>query len=170
MECLWRQKWSQLDGVGALIVSPTRELALQTYDVLRQVGCKHDFSAALIIGGTVRKTFCIFSIDFINFLETFQDFQFEKERICRTNIVVCTPGRILQHMDENPMFCCDNLQILGDTHMTSSFDYLSIIFSVSVLDEADRILDMGFKNQINAMVQNLPANRQTLLFSATQTK
>lgn len=39
-----------------------------------------------------------------------------------------------------------------------------------VIDEADRILDMGFKSQINAIMENLPETRQTLLFSATQTK
>lgn len=41
---------------------------------------------------------------------------------------------------------------------------------VSVLDEADRILDMGFQQQLNAIIENLPIERQTLLFSATQTK
>ena len=41
---------------------------------------------------------------------------------------------------------------------------------VAVLDEADRILDMGFAQAMNAIVENLPSERQTLLFSATQTK
>lgn len=45
------------------------------------------------------------------------------------NIIICTPGRLLQHMDENETFLCDQLQIL-------------------VIDEADRILDMGFKRQV----------------------
>ena len=49
--------------------------------------------------------------------------------------------------------------------------YISISHILSVLDEADKILDMGFKKQINAVVENLPRiGRQTLLFSATQTK
>uniref|UniRef100_A0A915K3S3 ATP-dependent RNA helicase n=1 Tax=Romanomermis culicivorax TaxID=13658 RepID=A0A915K3S3_ROMCU len=52
LERLWANKWTQMDGLGALIISPTRELALQTYEVLCKVGCKHDLSAALIIGGT----------------------------------------------------------------------------------------------------------------------
>ncbi|CAH1799746.1 unnamed protein product, partial [Owenia fusiformis] len=38
LECLWRQKWSSNDGLGALIISPTRELAYQTFEVLRKVG------------------------------------------------------------------------------------------------------------------------------------
>ncbi|VDK72218.1 unnamed protein product [Gongylonema pulchrum] len=67
------------------------------------------------------------------------------------NIIVCTPGRLLQHMDENSTFSCDHIQIL-------------------VIDEADRILDLGFSKQMNAILENLPLERQTLLFSATQTK
>lgn len=44
------------------------------------------------------------------------------------------------------------------------------VFIMTVLDEADRILDMGFADTLNAIVENLPKTRQTLLFSATQTK
>ena len=54
-------------------------------------------------------------------------------------------------MDETPNFDCGNLKIL-------------------VLDEADRILDLGFKTAMNAIIENLPVDRQTLLYSATQTK
>lgn len=66
-------------------------------------------------------------------------------------MVICTPGRLLQHMDENPLFNCSTMQIL-------------------VLDEADRCLDLGFETTMNAIIENLPPERQTLLFSATQTK
>ncbi|XP_064208497.1 probable ATP-dependent RNA helicase DDX10 isoform X2 [Anguilla rostrata] len=131
LECLYRQQWMAEDGLGALIISPTRELAYQTFEVLRKVGKNHEFSAGLIIGG--------------------KDLQHESERIHRTNIIICTPGRLLQHMDETSTFHASNLQIL-------------------VLDEADRILDMGFADTMNAIVENLPKTRQTLLFSATQTK
>eukprot|EP01126_Amoeba_proteus_P062898 TRINITY_DN8611_c0_g1_i1.p1 TRINITY_DN8611_c0_g1~~TRINITY_DN8611_c0_g1_i1.p1 ORF type:complete len:421 (-),score=100.59 TRINITY_DN8611_c0_g1_i1:390-1652(-) len=65
-------------------------------------------------------------------------------------ILVSTPGRLLQHMDQNPLFSASNLKIL-------------------VLDEADRILDMGFQKEVNQILENLPQERQTLLFSATQT-
>ena len=51
MEKLYRSKWSALDGLGALIISPTRELALQIFDELRKVGKKHELSAGLLIGG-----------------------------------------------------------------------------------------------------------------------
>ncbi len=67
------------------------------------------------------------------------------------NMLVCTPGRLLQHMDETPGFDASQIQIL-------------------VLDEADRILDMGFSATLNAILHNLPQERQTMLFSATQTK
>ncbi|XP_065883738.1 probable ATP-dependent RNA helicase DDX10 [Dysidea avara] len=131
LEKLWRERWSSLDGLGALLVSPTRELAYQTFEVLRKVGKYHDFSGGLVIGG--------------------KDLKVEQNHILRTNIVVCTPGRLLQHMDETPNFDCGNLKIL-------------------VLDEADRILDLGFKTAMNAIIENLPMDRQTLLYSATQTK
>ena len=131
LELLWGERWSPDDGVGALVVSPTRELAYQTFEVLRRVGSRHDLSAGLVIGG--------------------KSLESEQEAIRRTNIVVCTPGRLLQHMDETVNFDCSSLKIL-------------------VLDEADRILDLGFQHTVNAIVENLPAERQTLLFSATQTK
>ncbi|XP_047199100.1 probable ATP-dependent RNA helicase DDX10 [Hippoglossus stenolepis] len=131
LECLYRQQWSSMDGLGALIISPTRELAYQTFEVLRKVGKNHEFSAGLIIGGKELKS--------------------ESERIHRTNIVICTPGRLLQHMDETATFHASDLHML-------------------VLDEADRILDMGFADTLNAILENLPRSRQTLLFSATQTK
>ncbi|XP_056235437.1 probable ATP-dependent RNA helicase DDX10 [Seriola aureovittata] len=131
LECLYRQQWSSMDGLGALIISPTRELAYQTFEVLRKVGKNHEFSAGLIIGGKELKS--------------------ESERIHRTNIVICTPGRLLQHMDETATFHASDLHML-------------------VLDEADRILDMGFADTLNAILENLPNSRQTLLFSATQTK
>ncbi|KAJ3035049.1 ATP-dependent RNA helicase dbp4 [Rhizophlyctis rosea] len=131
LEILYRAKWTQMDGVGALIISPTRELALQIFEVLRKAGRHHNFSAGLLIGGKDLKT--------------------EQERVGKMNILVCTPGRLLQHMDQTPDFACDNLQML-------------------ILDEADRCLDIGFEKTINAIVANLPKERQTLLFSATQTK
>ena len=58
IERLWRLKWSKLDGVGAVVISPTRELALQTFQCLASAGAKHDMSAGLIIGGGRH---CLFS-------------------------------------------------------------------------------------------------------------
>jgi ATP-dependent RNA helicase DDX10/DBP4 len=131
LENLYRKQWTEYDGLGALILSPTRELAIQIFEVLRKVGRYHTFSAGLVIGGKpVRE---------------------ERERLGRMNILVATPGRMLQHMDQTVEFEIGNLQML-------------------VLDEADRIMDMGFQGTVDAIVEHLPKERQTLLFSATQTK
>ena len=51
IEKLYRLKWGPLDGLGALVISPTRELALQIFDELRKIGKKHELSAGLLIGG-----------------------------------------------------------------------------------------------------------------------
>lgn len=129
LEKLYREKWTEFDGLGALVISPTRELAMQIYEVLTKIGTHMSFSAGLVIGG--------------------KDVKFESERISKINILIGTPGRILQHMDQAIGLTTSNLQML-------------------VLDEADRCLDMGFKNTLDAIVNNLPLTRQTLLFSATQ--
>ena len=131
LENLFLKKWTRMDGTGAIIITPTRELAYQIFESLKKVGIHHEFSTGLIIGG--------------------KNLKFEKTRMDQCNIVVCTPGRLLQHMDENPLFNCTSMQIL-------------------VLDEADRCLDLGFSETMNAIIDNLPPDRQTLLFSATQTK
>ncbi len=88
----------------------------------------HDISAGLLIGG--------------------KNLKFEQERIRNMNILICTPGRLLQHMNESEGFDAGNLKIL-------------------VFDEVDRILDMGFKDAIDQIMKNLPKNPQTMLFSAT---
>ncbi|RZC46322.1 hypothetical protein C5167_039263 [Papaver somniferum] len=132
LEKLYKLRWGPEDGVGSIIITPTRELAGQIFEVLTEVGKHHGFSAGLLIGGR-------------------KDVGSEKERVNELNILVCTPGRLLQHMDETPNFDCSQLQVL-------------------VLDEADRILDDGFKAEMNNIISQLPKQRQTLLFSATQTK
>ena len=133
LENLYRAQCVGADaGLGAMIISPTRELAIQIFDVLYKIGKKgHIFAAGLIIGG--------------------KSLQEEQDALARMNIVVCTPGRILQHLSQTAAFNVDNLKML-------------------VLDEADRILDMGFQKDVDAILEYLPKERQTLLFSATQTK
>jgi ATP-dependent RNA helicase DDX10/DBP4 len=132
VEKLYMERWAPGDGLAAVIITPTRELALQIFEVLRIVGKKHCFSAGLITGGR-------------------KDFEGEQERIAGMNILVATPGRFLQHLEQTVGFDASQVMVL-------------------VLDEADRILDMGFKAQLDSIIQYLPANRQTMLFSATQTK
>lgn len=72
LELLYARKWSRQDGVGAIIITPTRELAYQIFETLKKVGVGHDFSAGLIIGG--------------------QNLKFERTRMDQCNIVICTPG------------------------------------------------------------------------------
>lgn len=124
---------------------------MQIFEVLRRIGSGHSFSAGLVIGG-----------------KSLSD---ESDRLSRMNILVATPGRLLQHMDQTSGFECGNLQILG--MLLILFQYLSttpLHPLIIVLDEADRILDMGFSRTLNAIIEHLPRNRQTLLFSATQTQ
>ncbi|GAB4830001.1 DEAD-box ATP-dependent RNA helicase 32 [Ancistrocladus abbreviatus] len=125
-------RWGPEDGVGSIVISPTRELAIQLFNLLNSVARYHGFSAGLLIGGR-------------------KDVDIEKEHVNELNILVCTPGRLIQHMDETPNFECLQLQVL-------------------VLDEADQIRKGGFEETLNAIVSQLPRYRQTLLFSATQTK
>ena len=131
LESLYRVKWGRQDGLGGLCVAPTRELAMQIFQQLLLVGKHHSFSAGLLIGGKNVKE--------------------EKDTVKKMNLLVATPGRLLQHMDETPLFDCVTLRVL-------------------VLDEADRILDLGFAATLKAILENLPKTRQTLCFSATQTK
>lgn len=131
IEALIRAKITELDGLAALIISPTRELAIQIFEVLTKIGKYNSFSAGLVTGG--------------------KDVKYEKERVSKMNILVGTPGRISQHLNEAVGMETSNLQML-------------------VLDEADRCLDMGFKRQIDSILGHLPPTRQTLLFSATQSE
>lgn len=93
LELLFRKKWGAQDGLGAVVISPTRELAVQTFDVLRNIGGYHSFSAGLVIGG--------------------KKFEEESRRVAKMNVLIATPGRLLQHLDQAVGFDCDNLQMLG---------------------------------------------------------
>jgi len=112
----------------ALILAPTRELALQTLTTIEKLGRSRRVSATVIVGGA--------------------DMQAQVRGLRqRPEILVATPGRLLDHM-------------WNGTISLSSIKML-------VLDEADRMLDMGFAPQINQILDALPEERQTLLFSAT---
>ena len=162
LELLYRQQYNNstgatTEGIGAIVLCPTRELAIQIFDVLKRVGKYHNYIVGLLIGGK-------------------KDFYIEQQHIINTNIIIATPGRLLQHCEQ-----------------TAYLD-LSTSLQMLVLDEADRILDMGFSNQIKRILEYLPKQegsgnkyvssgqqkyqqshqhdfrRQTLLFSATQTR
>jgi ATP-dependent RNA helicase DDX10/DBP4 len=68
-----------------------------------------------------------------------KDLKREKEIIKTMNIIICTPGRLLQHMNETATFDGDNLKVL-------------------VFDEVDRLMDMGFKDDIDQIMMNIPKN------------
>ena len=131
LENLYRDGFIKEEGLGALILLPTRELAIQVFEVINKIGKHHNYSVGLVIGGN--------------------DYEKERYIVNNMNILIGTPGRILQHMAESYMFTADNLKIL-------------------VIDEADRILDEGFEEELIKIINYLPKNRQTLLFSATLTR
>lgn len=75
IEKLYRERWTSMDGLGALVLVPTRELGIQAFEVLRSFASYHEMSAGLVIGG--------------------KDVDKEKEMIKSMNILICTPGRLL---------------------------------------------------------------------------
>lgn len=81
LEKLYRRQYTPHDGPGAIVLSPTRELAVQTFQVLRSIGSFHNFSAGLLVGGK-------------------KEFGLEQRHVPKMNIVVCTPGRLLQHLEQ----------------------------------------------------------------------
>ena len=112
---------------SALILVPTRELAVQVTEVLELVCPPKGLKVASVYGGIPLKA------------------QADKAR--GSDIVVATPGR-LEDLANRRMLDISNIRTL-------------------VLDEADRMLDMGFKPQVDKLVRRLPGNRQTMFFSAT---
>lgn len=118
-------------GVEALILSPTRELAMQTLDTLKNIGKNTGIPAALVVGGLSEGR----QIDSIR-------------RGAR--IVIATPGRLNDFVKRKLI----NLQSV----------------KVLVLDEADRMVDMGFLPQMRNIMNHIPSERQTMCFSATLDK
>jgi len=132
IELIYKLKFMPRNGTGVMILSPTRELAMQTFGVLRELMQFHSHTFGLIMGGADRKT--------------------EAAKLSKgVNILVATPGRLLDHMQNCPDFIFKNVQCL-------------------VIDEADRILDIGFEEEMKQIIRLLPKKRQTMMFSATQTR
>ena len=92
IEKLYRERWGPEDGVGCIILCPTNDLAGQIYAVMNKVGKLHGFSAGVIVGKR-------------------KGIEMEKERVNSLNILVCTPGRLVQHFNETPNFDCSQLQV-----------------------------------------------------------
>lgn len=121
----------QDDTVNALVIVPTRELAVQIAQNLEGLSYFTNISSIAVYGGG----------DGSNFSN-------EKQALSRgADIVICTPGRMIAHLN------------MGYVKL-KGLQYL-------VLDEADRMLDMGFYDDIMKIISFLPPKRQNLLFSAT---
>ncbi|KIK02284.1 hypothetical protein K443DRAFT_97105 [Laccaria amethystina LaAM-08-1] len=132
VELLHRLKFKPMNGTGIIIITPTRELALQIFGVAKDLMAHHSQTFGIVIGGTSVRA--------------------ERERLVKgVNLLVATPGRLLDHLREAKGFVFRNLKGL-------------------VIDEADRILEVGFEEEMKSIISILPKeNRQTMLFSATQT-
>jgi len=131
IEMLARLKFKPRNGTGAIIISPTRELALQIFGVAKELMKYHHQTFGIVMGGANRKA--------------------EAEKLAKgVNLLVSTPGRLLDHLQNTKGFIFKNLKCL-------------------VIDEADRILEVGFEEEMKQIVKLLPKERQTMFFSATQT-
>ncbi len=128
LEALQGERKRRAKRFRALILVPTRELALQVENSIRQYGKYLDLRSMAMVGGV--------------------DAAPQKQQLIEgVDIVVATPGRLLDLAHQRALH----------------FDELKTL----VLDEADRMLDMGFIDDINNIIERLPEQRQNLLFSAT---
>ncbi|XP_075146036.1 putative ATP-dependent RNA helicase pitchoune [Haematobia irritans] len=132
VELIYKLRFMPRNGTGVIIISPTRELSMQTFGVLKELMAYHHHTYGLVMGGSNR--------------------QVENDKLSKgVNILVATPGRLLDHLQNSPDFLYKNLQCL-------------------VIDEVDRIMEIGFEEELKQIVNLLPKRRQTMLFSATQTE
>ena len=132
IELLYSLKFKPRNGTGAIVITPTRELALQIFGVARELMENHSQTLGIVIGGANRRQ--------------------EAEKLMKgVNLLIATPGRLLDHLQNTKGFVFKNLKTL-------------------IMDEADRILEIGFEDEMKQIVKILPnEDRQSMLFSATQT-
>lgn len=114
-------------GIQALVLTPTRELCVQITDVFRDFGKNLGIKTTSVYGGV--------------------GIEPQIKNIKRADVVVGTPGRILDHIGRR------------------TIDFSNLRFLV--LDETDRMLDMGFIDDVDRIISSTPKERQTLMFSAT---
>lgn len=126
-----KQRQIKSTGPRALILSPTRELAIQTFKFIKELGKFLDLKTILVLGGDS------------------MDSQFSAIHQ-NPDILVATPGRFL--------------------HVCMEMDLKLSTVHYVVFDEADRLFEMGFGEQLNETIRRLPESRQTVLFSATLPK
>lgn len=132
IEMLHSLKFKPRNGTGVIVITPTRELALQIFGVARELMEFHSQTFGIVIGGANRRQ--------------------EAEKLTKgVNILIATPGRLLDHLQNTKGFVFKNLKAL-------------------IIDEADRILEIGFEDEMKQIIKVLPnEERQSMLFSATQT-
>ncbi|KAM9909271.1 hypothetical protein OXX80_010953 [Metschnikowia pulcherrima] len=132
IELLYSLKFKPRNGTGVIVISPTRELALQIFGVARELMSHHSQTFGIVIGGANRRS--------------------EADKLAKgVNLLIATPGRLLDHLQNTQGFVYKNLKAL-------------------VIDEADRILEIGFEEEMKQIIKILPnEDRQSMLFSATQT-
>ena len=132
VEMLSALRFKPRNGTGVIVVSPTRELALQIFGVARELMAHHSQTYGIVIGGANRRA--------------------EAEKLMKgVNLLIATPGRLLDHLQNTQGFVFKNVKAL-------------------IIDEADRILEVGFEDEMRQVIKVLPKeDRQTMLFSATQT-
>lgn len=119
IELIYKLRFAPRNGTGVLIISPTRELSMQTFGVLKELMAHHNHTYGLVMGGANR--------------------QVEAEKLGKgVNIVVACPGRLLDHLQNTPDFLYKNLQCL-------------------IIDEVDRILEIGFEEELKQIVNLLPS-------------
>ncbi|KQJ89637.1 hypothetical protein BRADI_4g26910v3, partial [Brachypodium distachyon] len=132
IELLHKACFMPRNGTGVIVVCPTRELAIQTHNVAKELMKYHSQTLAYVIGGTNMRN--------------------EANQLVKgINLLVATPGRLLDHLRN-----------------TTSFNYKRL--KCLIIDEADRILEQNFEEDMKQIFKRLPRDRQTVLFSATQTQ
>jgi ATP-dependent RNA helicase DDX27 len=121
-----------IPAIRVLVITPTRELATQIHEVFTKLAQFTDISGTLICGGK-------------------KDVR-SQEVVLRSqpDLVICTPGRMLDHLRNSINI---NLELLN----------------ILILDEVDRLLEMGFQDEVEELIKYVPFSRQTMLFSATMT-
>uniref|UniRef100_K4AJ07 ATP-dependent RNA helicase n=1 Tax=Setaria italica TaxID=4555 RepID=K4AJ07_SETIT len=133
IELLHSSHFLKENGTGVIVICPTRELAIQTHNVAKDLMKYHSQTLGYVIGGN-------------------NNMKSEANQLAKgINVLVATPGRLLDHL-----------------RSTSSFNYKKL--KCLIIDEADRILEKNFEEDMKQIFKRLPRDRQTVLFSATQTQ
>ncbi|PIL31978.1 transporter [Ganoderma sinense ZZ0214-1] len=128
---MYRDRGKKAAATRCLVLAPTRELGVQCFEVGTKLAAHTDVRFALVVGGLSIKAQ-------------------EANLRTRPDVVIATPGRLIDHIRNSPTFTLDALDIL-------------------VLDEADRMLEDGFADELTEIIKSCPTSRQTMLFSATMT-